>query len=349
MSIDYSDAEYRSEPLVTSALTRADEGEVTLRPQRLGEYIGQKKAKENLGIFNYTLMFVTYMWWGGIGSTMPLVIMMLFSKSKELKSLGRACIAPAIFNINEPVIFGTPICFNPIFFIPFVFAPGIMAFLTFLLTDLGIKTNVVGGENLPANGSGRYIFVSNHPLGGLDGMALIALLGHHYDKHLKFIVNDMLMQVVPLRDVFLPANKVGRQSHEVAKSINEAMAGNGQIATFPAGICSRRNTDGIVSDLEWTKGFISKSIEYRRDVVPIFFDGLNSDFFYKMAQMRKRLGIKFNIEMILLPDEMFKNRGKSFNIYIGKPIKWQTFTDGQALRDLAQEVKRVVYNLKHNQ
>lgn len=215
-----------------------------------------------------------------------------------------------------------------------------------VLTDLGIKTNVVGGENLPANGSGRYIFVSNHPLGGLDGMALIALLGHHYDKHLKFIVNDMLMQVVPLRDVFLPANKVGRQSHEVAKCINEAMAGNGQIATFPAGICSRRNTDGMVSDLEWTKGFISKSIEYRRDVVPIFFDGLNSDFFYKMAQMRKRLGIKFNIEMILLPDEMFKNRGKSFNIYIGKPIKWQTFTDGQALRDLAQEVKRVVYNLK---
>ena len=101
-----------------------------------------------------------------------------------------------------------------------------------VLTDLGIKTNVVGGENLPANGSGRYIFVSNHPLGGLDGMALIALLGHHYDKHLKFIVNDMLMQVVPLRDVFLPANKVGRQSHEVAKCINEAMAGNGQIATY---------------------------------------------------------------------------------------------------------------------
>ncbi len=217
------------------------------------------------------------------------------------------------------------------------------------LADLGISVDIVGGDNLPANGSGRYIFVSNHPLGGLDGMALIALLGHRYDKRLKFIVNDMLMQVTPLRDVFLPANKVGRQSHDVARYINDAMEGDWQIATFPAGLCSRRGSDGTVCDLEWTKGFISKSIEYQRDVVPIFFDGLNSDFFYKVARLRERIGIKFNIEMILLPDEMFKNRGKRFTVYVGKPIAWQTFTSGRAHRGLAQEVKRIVYNLKQNQ
>lgn len=215
-----------------------------------------------------------------------------------------------------------------------------------ILQDLDIKIDVVGRDNLPADGSGRYIFVSNHPLGGLDGIALIALLGHQYGGNLRFIVNDMLMQIKPFHSVFLPANKVGRQSHEVANVINEAMGGDCQIATFPAGLCSRRRQDGSVSDLAWTKGFVSKSVEYQRNVVPIYFDGLNSDFFYRMAHLRERLGIKFNIEMILLPSEVFKNRGSKFTIYIGKPIKWSTFTSGHSPRSMAQEVKQVVYNLK---
>lgn len=217
-----------------------------------------------------------------------------------------------------------------------------------VLKDLEIETALVGEENLPApDTAGRYIFVSNHPLGGLDGMALIAMLGHRYGG-IKFIVNDMLMQVTPLRSVFLPANKVGRQSHEVARDINEAMAGAGQVATFPAGLCSRCSADGTVSDLAWTKGFISKSVEYRRDVVPIYFDGLNSNFFYRMARLRERIGIKLNIEMVLLPGEVFKNRGQRFTIHVGKPIKWETFTGGRSPKSMAQEVKQIVYNLKTN-
>ncbi len=215
-----------------------------------------------------------------------------------------------------------------------------------ILHDLDISLKIIGEANLPANGSGRYIFASNHPLGGLDGIALISLLGHHYNGNIKFIVNDMLMQVTPFRSVFLPANKVGRQSHEAVRDINEAMAGDGQIATFPAGLCSRRRADGTVCDLAWTKGFVSKSVEYRRNVVPIFFDGLNSDFFYRTARLRERMGIKFNAEMILLPGEVFKNAGKEFTIYIGKPIKWETFTGDRSPRGIAQEIKALVYNLK---
>lgn len=219
-------------------------------------------------------------------------------------------------------------------------------FANAILSDLDIKLEVVNSHLLPAKGSGKYIFASNHPLGGLDGMALISLLGKQYDNNIKFIVNDMLSQLTPFADIFLPANKVGRQSHEVAEKINAAFMSDAQVITFPAGLCSRRKNDGRVSDLDWTKGFISKSIQYRRDVVPIFFDGLNSDFFYKAAHLREKAGIKFNIEMIYLPGEVFKNRGKKFTIYIGKPIKWETFVNGRSQRNLAQEVKQIVYNLK---
>ena len=217
-----------------------------------------------------------------------------------------------------------------------------------ILKDLEITTEIIGNDNLPPAGSGRYIFVSNHPLGGLDGISLIALLGHQYDR-IKFIVNDMLMQITPFRSVFLPANKVGKQSRKTAEEINEAMSGSEQIATFPAGLCSRRQPNGEIQDLKWTKGFISKSIEFQRDIIPIYFDGLNSDFFYRMAHLRERIGIKFNIEMILLPGEVFKNRGMKFTIYIGKPIKWETLTtDGRAPLEIAQSIKNVVYSLKTN-
>ncbi len=216
-----------------------------------------------------------------------------------------------------------------------------------ILKDLDVKIDVVGEDNLPSDGDGRYIFVSNHPLGGLDGIALISMLSRRYNGKLKFIVNDMLMPIKPLGNLFLPANKVGRQSHEIARKMNEAMAGDGQIATFPAGLCSRRRADGTVCDLEWTKGFISKSVEYKRNIVPIYFDGLNSDSFYRMARLRERAGIKFNVEIILLPGEVFKNRGKRFTVYVGKPIRWETFTGvNRSPREMAQEIKELVYNLK---
>lgn len=89
----------------------------------------------------YAVTYATdsMIWAGGTGMTIGLVLLMAFvAKSAQYKTIGRMSIAPAIFNINEPIIFGTPICFNPIFFIPFVFTPGVMAFLTFLLTDMGI-------------------------------------------------------------------------------------------------------------------------------------------------------------------------------------------------------------------
>lgn len=215
-----------------------------------------------------------------------------------------------------------------------------------VLHDLDISMKVIGEKNFPAEGSGRYVFASNHPLGGLDGVALISLLGHHYGGKIKCVVNDMLMQVRPLAGMFLPANKHGRQSETDVIAINEAFGGDEQILYFPAGLCSRRQKGGVIADLDWKKSFITKSVEYHRDVVPIYFGGHNSSFFYRFANLRKCLGIKLNIEMVYLPGEVFKSRGQTFHVVVGEPIPWSTFTGGKRAVEYADDVKDIVYNLK---
>lgn len=217
-----------------------------------------------------------------------------------------------------------------------------------MLHDLDVKIRAIGLEHLPVGDNHRYVFASNHPLGGLDGIALISLLGHHFQGKIKCVVNDMLMQVHPLAGVFLPANKHGRQSEADVKNINDAFAGGEQILYFPAGLCSRRQKGGVIADLDWKKSFIAKSVEYQRDVVPIYFDGRNSDFFYRFAQFRQHIGLKLNIEMVYLPSEMFKSRGRTFTVTFGEPIPWSNFTCGKKAAEYAADVKKIVYNLKTN-
>lgn len=211
------------------------------------------------------------------------------------------------------------------------------------LSYLGITTEVVGDEAVP--GQGRFIFVSNHPLGGLDGLALISYLGKRYNGKIRFLVNDLLMAVKPLQSVFLPVNKYGRQSRGRAEEIEAQYQGDNQMATFPAGLCSRMDSSGKVHDLQWQKFVVTHAIRTHRHIVPMYFDGVNSRFFYRMARWRKRLGIKFNIEMILLPGEMFKSRGRKFRVYVGEPIPW-TSLNAQRPFEEAQRVAAICYALK---
>ncbi len=209
-----------------------------------------------------------------------------------------------------------------------------------------LKFQVYGLENVPLND--RMIFVSNHPLGGLDGACLSVVIGERYDKKIKFLVNDLLYLMDKVRNIFIPINKYGTQSRETSKMIADAFESDNQIITFPAGLCSRK-INGKVMDLDWGKMFIQKATEYQRDVVPIYFDGQNSNFFYRIANIRKRLGIKFNFEMLYLPDEMFKNKGKTFSIYFGKPIPWQTFDKSKSPKEWAEYVKNISYQLKNTE
>lgn len=216
------------------------------------------------------------------------------------------------------------------------FAAGVMR-------SMSITLRVEGEENIPQGR--RLVFVSNHPLGGLDGIALLSILGRRYDNRVKCVVNDVLMLVEPLRGLFLPINKYGNQARQAMQRLDEAYAGDEQVVMFPAGLCSRMSDDGRVADLEWQKSFVAKSVESRRDVIPVFFDGENSRFFYKFARLRKRLGIRFNIELILLPREMVRAAGKTFTVRFGKPIPYTTFDGSRSAREWAAWVKNEVYGL----
>ncbi len=205
-----------------------------------------------------------------------------------------------------------------------------------------ITLHIEGKENIPSPGK-KYIFVSNHPLGGLDGICLSALLGSMYDKKIRYLVNDILYFIKPLQTIFVPINKHGSQAKRGAQAINDAFASENQIITFPAGLCSRKQR-GKIRDLEWKKMFIIKAIEYQRDVIPVYFEARNSKFFYRLANFRKALGIKFNIEMLFLPREMFKAKGSSFTIHFSKPIPWQTFDTSKSPQEWAEWVKNNVYD-----
>lgn len=212
-----------------------------------------------------------------------------------------------------------------------------------ILEKLEIGIEVVGEQNLPENP--RAIFISNHPLGGLDGMALIHFIGNHYGREPLFVVNDLLMAVEPLTDVFLPVNKHGAQSRLAGIGIDKAMAGDRPIIIFPAGLCSRRR-DGEVRDLEWRKMFVQKASEYKRDIVPMYFEAQNSADFYQWANRREKLGLKFNIEMVLLPGEMIKARGKNFKIIVGEPISWLNLS--HEFKAETRRIRKIVDTLGNN-
>ena len=215
-------------------------------------------------------------------------------------------------------------------------------FLEACLEFLDAKLDVRGIENLPADG--LCTFVSNHPLGGQDGIALGYILGRHYDGRVKYLVNDLLMNLHGLAPLCIPINKTGRQAKDFPRLVEAGFASDNQLIMFPAGLCSRRQK-GVIKDLEWKKTFITKSVQTQRNVVPIHFEGRNSDFFYRLANICKALGIKFNIAMLYLADEMLKNRHKTFTVTIGKPIPWQTFDRSKSPAEWAQYVKDIVYQL----
>ena len=210
---------------------------------------------------------------------------------------------------------------------------------------LDMTLDIKGEENLPGKDDGRlYTFVSNHPLGGQDGVALGAIIGRHYDGRFRYLVNDLLMNLPGLAPLCIPINKTGNQSRSFPAMVEQGFRSDNHILMFPAGICSRRH-GGVIRDVAWKKTFVSKSVEYRRDVVPIHFGGRNSDFFYRLANFSDKYVKKMNIAMLFLADEMYKNVHKTFSVTIGKPIPWQTFDKSRTPAQWAQYVQDIVYEL----
>lgn len=216
-----------------------------------------------------------------------------------------------------------------------------ISFTNGLMKEFNVTFNIHNENRIPARG--KLIVVSNHPLGGFDGLTLISLVSR-YRKDIKFPVNDFLMNIPNLRDIFVPINKVGNNSIHLARQFDKIFASDSTILYFPAGICSRK-INNVIQDMEWKKTFVDKAKEYARDIVPVYFNGQNSKFFYNLARIRKKLHIKANLEMIYLVDEFMKQRNSSYHIHIGDLIHYESLTPEKTNFEWAQEIRKYVYSL----
>lgn len=214
-----------------------------------------------------------------------------------------------------------------------------------VLDHLHITLTTHGQNNLsPINP--RVVIMCNHPLGGLDGMAMIDIVARQYGREPLFVVNDLLMAVHPLRPVFLPINKHGAQSRDAIRHYDQALAGDRPLIIFPAGLVSRKLAKGVIADLKWQHSIINKCIEHRRDVIPAYFDGHNSQYFYNFARRRQRLGLKFNYEMIRLPKEVFLQENAHFDVVFGQSIPWQNLKGGRLAQASIDEMRQKCYALR---
>ncbi|MDE6272760.1 MAG: 1-acyl-sn-glycerol-3-phosphate acyltransferase [Muribaculaceae bacterium] len=216
-----------------------------------------------------------------------------------------------------------------------------------ILAYLEISVEVQGLDKIPVDQP--LIFASNHPLGGLDGITLVSILGAHYgDDNIRVLVNDLLLNVEPLRDVFLPVNKFGSQGREASRLLQQALSNGKQLVMFPAGLVSRLHPDGRILDLEWQKSFVSLALRHSRRIIPIHFEALNSPRFYKTALWRKRLHIPFNLEQVLLPSELVRARRKHYRITFLPPVDPAELKDsGLTPAQIAARIREFCY-LKKN-
>jgi len=206
-----------------------------------------------------------------------------------------------------------------------------------------VQNNIVvkGLEKLPTDR--KLIFASNHPFGGPDGIALISGIGQ-FSKNLHFIVNDLLLHLPSTEPIFLPVNKLGANTRRHLQIIEDAYKSDNHMLIFPAGVVSRK-IKGKVTDLEWQNSFIKKARQHKRDVVPVHIEGKNSWGFYAVAQIRKLLGIKANLEMFLLPRQLRFHTKETINIHIGEPIPYTTFDRTKTPDEWARFVREKSYSL----
>lgn len=215
-------------------------------------------------------------------------------------------------------------------------------FSDYVIKKFNMKVKTHGIENVPKTGG--VILALNHPLGGTDAIALITEF-KHVRTDFKFVVNDILMNIENLKDIFVGVNKHGTNSKESLKTLNDLFASEQAVFVFPAGLVSRKK-NGKVRDLTWKKTFITRSKKFERAIIPVYIDGALSNSFYRLSNLRTKLGIKANIEMLYLVDELYKQENKELDIIFGEPIPHTAFTKAKSDLEWAQWVKNKVYELK---
>jgi len=217
-------------------------------------------------------------------------------------------------------------------------------FTSKMVEELNLTLDIRGKENLPENG--RCFFVANHLYGILDGMVLGHIVGTKYGTFMG-IGNDAFQLIPQLVPTVASVNVYGKSAKAQIIELDKIYKSDVPINHFPAGEVSRKY-NGIVQDKEWHKSFITKAISEKRDIVPVYFHGRNSRLFYGIHSIRKFLRIKANIELMLLPREMFNKRNKTIRVTIGKPISYLKLDEKLSHNQLAAKVRAHLYQLKNN-
>jgi putative hemolysin len=216
-----------------------------------------------------------------------------------------------------------------------------LAFAEDVLKKWNVRVDIAGGENIPE--SGRFIFASNHPVGGIDALSFFTAIKRYFPTVIT-PANQLLNHVPNMKPIVFGLDVFGKATRETASKLDLLYESDTQIMIFPAGEVSRRKK-GIISDITWQKSFITKAIQHRRDIIPVHISGRNSDLFYNVASLRKRLGIKMYIETLLLPREMIKQRNLPVTVTFGEIIHYQSLTPERTHAEWAQKVKEIVYSL----
>jgi len=217
-------------------------------------------------------------------------------------------------------------------------------FVNNVLRDWNVKIEIRGRENVPS--SGRFVFVANHPVGGMDALSFLSTI-HSFFPDVVSPSNELFNYIPNLHPVILGVNVFGTNTKDTVNSFNRLFESDSQIMIFPAGIVSRR-VKGFISDPPWQKTFVTKSVQFKRDIIPVHISGRNSNLFYFVDRLRKFLGIKMSVEIILLPREMHHQRNSTVTLTIGKPIPWQSITSEKNHNEWAGYIKQLVYKLPAN-
>lgn len=216
-------------------------------------------------------------------------------------------------------------------------------FFKYALSYLDISYTVIGEENLPKDG--KYIFVGNHPLGGAEALMVGEIIRRNYGNNVRFIVNSLISELKPLSGIFTPVNLLGgAQNRELGVAVEELFNSDSQVCIFPAGTCAKKEK-GEITEMPWKKMFVGRAKKFQRTVIPFHCTGRNSNWFYFISNVSKFLGLKVNIGMLYLVDELFKNQHKHFTLTIGKPIPWQTFDSSKSDLQWAHHVRKMVIAL----
>jgi putative hemolysin len=218
-----------------------------------------------------------------------------------------------------------------------------LAFVEASLKRMGAHVIVKGIENIPVNGG--YIFASNHPLGGLDGLALINSIAR-VRPDIKFFVNELLLELENLHGILVPVNINGNSSRAMLEMVEKIYSSGVAIPIFPAGLVSRKSGSDDIKDLRWKKSFITQAKHFHKDIVPVYIEGKNSRFFYNFAALRKHLGIKINLEMFFLVNEMFAQKDKNIIVHFGKPVSYKVFDGSKNDAKWAEKFRNELYRKK---